>query len=266
MDRRFPPTVIGIAILVILTMCFLIYFLNKILKFILNSKGIKMSKTLNILSLAGFTVIVIFGFLLLWMNLGNLNFIKKNEVKQNALKYISETYPDYEVAKISVKHEWYDNVYIVTYSNNSGDKRGMSFKHTGKELNRDYYIENNSERIISHYKQSIQTKLENEINEKVAPIYYLVVTLVDNSGEKRRRMVLEGEKINRDPVDCSIGLSGTFTKVEFAEAILKSVEIINDSDFNISSLSFSAFNHHVFNWSDDMFTMSAEELAQCIKD
>lgn len=214
-------------------------------------------------------VIVLLGCVILYM-FTNGNTSKENVAKQAAVEYISKTYPNFEISDLDVVHDWKPNMYVVTCRDTSGNVRKVTFDHTGKKLAVDNYIEETSSQIIYDYTNSIKTALETKISNQVVPVYYVNVDLYKNADEKRG-IVIDGNSIYNDPVNCTIGFNynGILSKDQFVDLILQSVRIIKDSDVKIKTLKFvsqnSSQDRYDFEWDDTMLSMSPEELVQFIK-
>lgn len=214
-------------------------------------------------------VIVLLGCVILYM-FTNGNTSKENVAKQAAVEYISKTYPNFEISDLDVVHDWKPNMYVVTCRDTSGNVRKVTFDHTGKKLAVDNYIEETSSQIIYDYTNSIKTALETKISNQVVPVYYVNVDLYKNADEKRG-IVIDGNSIDNDPVNCTIGFNynGILSKAQFVDLILQSVQIIKDSDVKIKTLKFvsqnSSQDRYDFEWDDTMLSMSPEELVQFIK-
>ena len=207
------------------------------------------------------------------------------EVRQVASAYLAETYPDEKHGTLFV--EWdYSGFFVVTYYVNGdtgnqtearsvievrnplevGKARKLAVDHTRTKIYEDYYIKDESDRIINGYTKSIETKIREITSFDYVSVYLASRKDYLSYDNKRRRIVLEGEDISHDPVDCTFIMSGDkISKAEFAEIILQTVEILKKSDVPIEALLFICNYSYRLTWSDDMLTMTPEELAECIK-
>ena len=163
-------------------------------------------------------LIVILCVLVVFFLNPNLNIFKLKSVEGNALEYIHQTYPEFEVDNISIRHEWKANQYVVDYDDGAGDKRTLIFDHTGESVFVDEYIRDTAFSIIHEYENNIELKVTEALqNELGIEVYYIVVKDVNALG-KERKIVLENFDISNDSVTCSIGVIGddNSTTLEFA--------------------------------------------------
>lgn len=143
----------------------------------------------------------------MWLN-PNLNILKLKSVENNALEYIHQTYPEFKVDDISVKHEWKSNNYVVEYSDDKGETRTVIFDHTGVNVFVDEYIRDTAFSIIYDYENSINLKVTEALKSELNIDVYYVNVEDTNAYGKERDIVLNGLDISKDSVNCSIGITG----------------------------------------------------------
>ena len=155
----------------------------------------------------------------LWFN-PNLNKFKLRSVEKNALEYIHQTYPEFTVDSILVRHEWKSNHYVVEYNNGKGDSRTVIFDHTGEELFVDEFIDSKAWEIVHAYESDIEQKIDAVLKNILGEYstHYIIIDDIKAYG-KEREIALEGLDISRDSVECSIGISGgkNATTLEFSK-------------------------------------------------
>ena len=150
----------------------------------------------------------------------NLNVFKLKSVEKNALEYIHQTYPDFIVSNISVRHEWKSNHYVVDYNDGKGDNRTVIFNHTGEELFVDEYIRSTAVSIIYEYENSIKLRITEALKTELGIDAYYVIVEDKNAIGKEREIALEGLDISNDSVTCSIGIIGDDNSTTFEFATL----------------------------------------------
>lgn len=154
----------------------------------------------------------------LWFN-PNSNKFKLKNVENNALEYIHQTYPEFTVDDISVRHEWKSNHYVVEYSDGKGDSRTVIFDHTGVTVFVDEYIRDTAFDIIYDYENSIRLRVTEALKSELnIDAYYVNIEDINAHG-KERDIVLNGLDISKDSVNCSIGIRGedNSLSLEFAK-------------------------------------------------
>lgn len=174
--------------------------------------------TLVIIFLVALCVVVA-----LWFN-PNLNKFKLKSVENNALEYIHQTYPEFTVDDIFVRHEWGSiycdgGHYVVDYNDEKGESRTIIFDHAGAEILSDEYIDYKSWKIIYDYENSIKAQVTDALKNKLSiDTYYVIIDDINVYG-KEREIVLDGLDISRDSVNCSIGIIGedNSLSLEFAK-------------------------------------------------
>ena len=179
-----------------------------------------MKKKIIITTLVILFVVILGIAVVLWFN-PNLNKFKLKSVEKNALEYIHQTYPEFEVDDILVRHEWKSNHYVVEYSDGKGDSRTVIFDHTGEELFVDKYIDNVAWKIVNEYESDIEQKIDAVLKNILGEYstHYIIIEDIKAHG-KEREIVLEGLDISSDSVECSIGISGRKGKTTFEFAKL----------------------------------------------
>lgn len=178
-----------------------------------------MKKKIIITTLVILFVVIFCVAVALWFN-PNLNKFKLKSVEKNALEYIHQTYPEFEVDDILVRHEWKSNHYVVEYSDGKGDIRTVIFDHTGEELFVDEYIDREAWKIVNAYESSIEKKIDAVLKNILGEYStsYIIIDDIKAHG-KEREIALEGLDISSDSVECSIGIMGgkDETTLEFAK-------------------------------------------------
>ncbi len=169
--------------------------------------------TLVIIFLVALCVVVA-----LWFN-PNLNKFKLKSIENNALGYIHQTYPEFTVDDISVRHEWKSNHYVVDYNDGKGESRTIIFDHTGAEIFTDEYIDSKAWKIIYDYENSIKAQVTDALKNKLSIDAHYVIIDDKNADGKEQEIVLDGLDISRDSVNCSIGIIGedNSLSLEFAK-------------------------------------------------
>ena len=178
-----------------------------------------MKKKIIITVLSSIFIVTLCVVVAFWFN-PNLNKFKLNSVEKNALEYIHQTYPEFKVDDISVRHEWKSNHYVVDYNDGKCESRTIIFDHTGAEIFTDEYIDSRAWEIVHAYESGIEQKVDNVL-KNILGEYSTHYVIIDDEKAfgKEREIALEGLDISKDLVKCSIGISGgeNATTYDFAK-------------------------------------------------
>ena len=207
----------------------------------------------------------------LWFN-PNLNKFKLKSVENNALGYIHQTYPEFTVNDISVRHEWKSNHYVVDYNDGKGESRTIIFDHTGAEIFTDEYIDSRAWEIVYAYESSIKQNVDNILKNILGERSTIYIN-IDNEKAigKEREIALEGLDISKDLVKCSIGISGgeNATTYDFAKLSKEIYVGISSLDLPIEKIKIHQQNSPDSRFDItcpvDMGTMSIEEIDKLIR-
>ena len=213
---------------------------------------------------------IVAGFYLLlslFMGAGSLNFVKINQIKKSAQEYVAAQYPDYVVKQFKVKHDWYPNVYYVTYTDGE-TSRSLTYS-SDKNFRSDNYINN----IISDFSLNYRMRKSEYLKEKLLNAEYNISFVNINfeiSEKEFYEKYKDTEEIN-EPLNCSVGFYAetTYTKYKFAEDIIGAKKVVDNENYNISQLTFGcAYDSekpaYGSKWENGMGDMDAEQLSQFI--
>lgn len=201
----------------------------------------------------------------------NLNIFKLKSVEKNALEYINQTYPDFIVSDISVRHEWKPNHYVVDYDDGKGDSRTVIFNHTGEDLFADEYIDSKAWKIIYDYEKSIKLKITEALKRELGIDAYYVTVDDRNVIGKEKEIVLEGLDISSDSVTCSIGIIGddNSTTFDFATLLKEIYTVVFSLDLPIEKMEVIQHNSPDSRFDIvcpvNMSEMSIEEINELIR-
>ncbi len=222
--------------------------------------------TIVIILLVTFCVVVA-----LWFN-PNLNKFKLNSVEKNALEYIHQTYPEFVMDNISVRHEWKSNHYVVDYNDGKGESRTIIFDHTGVEIFSDEYIDSKAWEIVHEYESGIEQKVDNVLKNILGEYSTHYVVIDDEKAfGKERKIALEGLDISKDLVKCSIGISGdeNATTYDFAKLSKEIYVEISSLELPIDEIKIHQQNSPDSRFDItcpmDMGVMSVEEIDKLVR-
>lgn len=216
-------------------------------------------------------VIILCGAVSVWFN-PNLNIFKLKSVEKNALEYIHQTYPEFIVDDILVRHEWKSNHYVVDYDNEAGDVRTIIFDHTCEEVFEDEYISDTAFRIIYEYENGIKLKITEVLKKELDIDTYYVIVEDENARGKERDIVLKGLDITSDFVTCSIGVIGddNSSTIEFAEFSKEIYIVVSSLGLPIEKIEISQQNSPDSRFDIvcpvNMDIMSVEEIDNLIRE
>jgi len=188
--------------------------------------------------------------------------------RQKAWTYIAEKYPNYIVSSVEVCYDTEHDVYVVVYHDErSGDRRELIFDYKSEDV----AIEDNFvggirtlTNVIIHTR-SIEHELKTRIESEVYSNCGLTVYLEEYYYLDKQD--LKDEDFSNAPIYCIIHIPPEeIPKIELAEIVLKTAEVVKNSGFVVKELRFDYNNETYLIWNDDMLTMTPEELAQYIKD
>ena len=206
----------------------------------------------------------------LWFN-PNLNKFKLKSVENNALEYIHQTYPEFTVDSISVRHEWKSNHYVVDYNDGKGESRTIIFDHTGESVYIDEYIRDIASNIIYEYENNIELKVTEALKKELGIDAYYVIVDDENAIGKEKEIALKELDISNDSVTCSIGISGDDNSTTFDFAKLSKEIYVKISSLG---LPIDEIKIHQQNSPDsrfditcpmDMGAMSIEEIDKLVR-
>ena len=207
----------------------------------------------------------------LWFN-PNLNKFKLKSVENNALEYIHQTYPEFTVDSISVRHEWKSNHYVVDYNDGKGESRTIIFDHTGVEIFADEYIDSKAWKIVHAYESGIEQKVDNVLKTMLGEYSTHYVIIDDEKAfGKEREIALEGLDISKDLVKCSIGISGgeNATTYDFAKLSKEIYVEISSLELPIDEIKIHQHNSPDSRFDItcpmDMGAMSIEEIDKLVR-
>ncbi len=206
----------------------------------------------------------------LWFN-PNLNKFKLKSVEKNALEYIHQTYPEFTVDDISVRHEWKSIHYVVDYNDGKGESRTIIFDHTGAEVFTDEYIDSKAWEIIYDYQNNIKAKVTDALKNKLSIDAHYVIIDDKNAYGQEREIALEGLDISRDSVNCSIGIIGgdNSTSLEFAKLSKEIYCTVSSLELPIENIEIHQQNSPGSRFDItcpvDMGAMSIEEIDKLVR-
>lgn len=205
----------------------------------------------------------------------NLNKFKLKSVENNALEYIHQTYPEFTVDDISVRHEWRSiyhdgGHYVVDYNDEKGESRTIIFNHAGAKIISDKYIDYKAWDIIYDYENSIRAQVTDALKNKLSiDAYYVNIDDINVYG-KDREIVLDGLDISGDSVNCSIGLTGedNSLSLEFAKLSKEIFCTVCSLKLPIEKIRIiqhnSPYSRFEITCPVDMGTMSIEEIEKLV--
>ena len=229
-----------------------------------------MKKKIIITVLSSIFIVTLCVVVAFWFN-PNLNKFKLNRVEKNALEYIHQTYPEFKVDDISVRHEWKSNHYVVDYNDGKGESRTIIFDHTGVEIFTDEYIDSRAWEIVHAYESGIEQKVDNVLKNILGEYstHYVIIDDEKSFG-KEREIALEGLDISKDLVKCSIGISGgeNATTYDFAKLSKEIYVGISSLDLPIEEIKIHQQNspdsRYDITCPVDMGAMSIEEIDKLV--
>lgn len=201
----------------------------------------------------------------------NLNVFKLKRVENNALEYIHQTYPEFEVVNISAKHDWKSNWYIVDYNDGNGNSGRVFFDQTGENLYLDEYMRNKARDIIYDYEYDIELKIKYALENELSIDVYYIDAEDEIAREKEREIVLDGLDISADPVKCNVGITGddNSTLQDFAELSKDIYLTISDLGLPVESLEIHQQNSPESRFDiacpENMGEMSIEEIKKLVR-
>ena len=230
-----------------------------------------MKKKIIITVLSSIFIVTLCVVVAFWFN-PNLNKFKLNSVEKNALEYIHQTYPEFKVDDISVRHEWKSNHYVVDYNDGKGESRTIIFDHTGAEIFTDEYIDSRAWEIVHAYESGIEQKVDNVLKNILGEYstYYVIIDDEKAFG-KEREIALEGLDISKDLVKYSIGISGgeNATTYDFAKLSKEIYVGISSLDLPIEEIKIHQQNSPDSRFDItcpvDMGAMSIEEIDKLVR-
>ncbi len=230
-----------------------------------------MKKKIIVTTLAIVVIVTLSVVVALWFN-PNLNKFKLKNVENNALEYIHQTYPEFTVDDISVRHEWKSNHYVVDYNDGKGESRTIIFDHTGAEIFTDEYIDSRAWEIVHAYESGIEQKVDNVL-KNILGEYSTHYVIIDDEKAfcKEREIALERLDISKDLVKCSIGISGgeNATTYDFAKLSKEIYVGISSLDLPIEEIQIHQQNSPDSRFDItcpvDMGAMSIEEIDKLVR-
>lgn len=230
-----------------------------------------MKKKIIITVLSSIFIVTLCVVVAFWFN-PNLNKFKLNSVEKNALEYIHQTYPEFKVDDISVRHEWKSNHYVVDYNDGKGESRTIIFDHTGAEIFTDEYIDSRAWEIVHAYESGIEQKVDNVL-KNILGEYSTHYVIIDDEKAfgKEREIALEGLDISKDLVKCSIGIRGgdNATTYDFTKLSKEIYVRISSLDLPIEEIKIHQQNSPDSRFDItcpvDMGAMSIEEIDKLVR-
>ena len=230
-----------------------------------------MKKKIIITVLSSIFIVTLCVVVAFWFS-PNLNKFKLNSVEKNALEYIHQTYPEFKVDDISVRHEWKSNHYVVDYNDGKGESRTIIFDHTGAEIFTDEYIDSRAWKIVYAYESGIEQKVDNVLKNILGEYSTHYVVIDDEKAfGKEREIALEGLDISKDLVKCSIGISGdeNATTYDFAKLSKEIYVEISSLELPIDEIKIHQQNSPDSRFDItcpvDMGAMSIEEIDKLVR-
>lgn len=201
----------------------------------------------------------------------NLNKFKLKSVENNALEYIHKTYPEFEVANISVVHEWESNWYVVDYDDGNGDSRTVTFDHTGEKVSFDNYIHDKAFGIEYDYSESVENQIMEALKKELSIETHYILIEVDNIIGKDKELAFGELDISKQPITCSIGIIGSdnLSTLEFAKAAREIYGVVSALDLPIKKTELSQQNSPDSRFDivcpENMSELSIEEIERLVE-